>query len=83
MNTKKAAELLLDKVATAPSVKKSKRDPEGKGVEHAIWMLVGIKLGYIQHEKSHRWLGYAQGLLVGENVISLEVAKTANKQATE
>ena len=83
MNTKKAAELLLNKISTAPSVGSAERNSEGKGVDHAIWMLAGIKLGYIQSEKAHRWLGYAQALLVEGKIISLAVAKDVNREASE
>ena len=55
------------------------RDPDGKTVEHAYWMLLGIAGGYIQGEKAHRWLGYAQGILVSEGVVELEEMKRINK----
>ena len=56
-----------------------KRDPEGKTVAHAYWMLQGIAQGYIQHEKAHRWLGYAQGIIVAWNEGTLDEMKLANK----
>lgn len=36
----------------------------GNTLEHAVWMLEGISDGYIQYEKAHRWLGWAQCLVV-------------------
>lgn len=55
------------------------RDSEGQGIEHALWMLVGITLGYIQDEKAHRWLGYAQSILVESGRMSLEELKNINR----
>lgn len=83
MNAKKAAELLLNKIITAPSIQGSEQDPEGKEIGHAVWMLAGIRLGYIQYEKAHRWLGYAQGILVKSNIVSLEVVKSLNQEASK
>lgn len=57
------------------------RDKYGRTIGHAMWMLRGIAEGYIQHGKAHRWLGYAQGLLVTHGEISLEDAKRLNKEA--
>ena len=57
------------------------RNDEGNTVEHALWMLHGITNGYIQHEKAHRWLGYAQAILVVREYIDLTTAKNCNRQA--
>lgn len=54
------------------------RNTEGKGLEHALWMLNEIIEGKVSHEKGHRWLGYAQGLLVADGRASLESCKYAN-----
>lgn len=51
---------------------------DGKGAGHALWMLNKIVDGQIDGEKGHRWLGYAQGVLVSEGFLSLEQAKIAN-----
>lgn len=48
------------------------RDPYGETLEHAYWMLEEIKRGEVTGEKGHRWLGYAQGLIVVEGVLYLE-----------
>ena len=79
MNPQKAAKavLLEDRL---PS---SEQDPDGSTPEHAIWMLEGIAAGYIQHEKAHRWLGYAQALLVCNNHETLVAMKTVNRAATD
>ena len=78
MNPEIAAQKLL---ATVDS--EVVRDPDGLGTEHAMWMLNGIFEGYIQNEKAHRWLGYAQGILVASEVVSLDDMKNINFAATE
>ncbi len=78
MNPKEAAEQILSKL-TNTSVGKAKRDPDGKTSEHAGWMLYGVALGYVQYEKAHRWLGYAQAILVTNNIFSLAAMKEINR----
>lgn len=46
---------------------------------HAEWMLKGIVEGYIQHEKAHRWLGWAQCLISVYGLASLDELKDINK----
>ena len=75
MDIVKAAENTLVHVSEALG-----RDASGKSIAHAVWMLAGISLGYIQDEKAHRWLGYAQGLLVVHGVLGLPEVKKANHQ---
>ncbi len=60
---------------------KPEKDNSGKTVGHALWMLDGIISGYAQKEKAHRWLGYAQALLVCHDAVSLDECKIANKQS--
>ena len=57
------------------------RDSAGKTKEHAAWLLEGIASGYVQHEKAHRWLGYAQALLVIDKIASLDDMKAINRGA--
>lgn len=78
MNTQTAAVRLLEKLSV-PATRQSCRSTSAIGVPHAIWMLEGIADGYVQHEKAHRWLGYAQALLVSDDVITLDQAKEINK----
>ena len=59
------------------------KDPDGTEMSHAAWMLQGIAQGYIQHEKAHRWLGYAQAILVIQGPFTLEGMKTANREARQ
>lgn len=44
------------------------RDPEGKTLEHAHWMMLNLPMSTDQR---NRWIGYAQGLLVFHGVIGL------------
>ena len=79
MRTDEAAEKTI---AALKGQYTSQRDQECKTKDHALWMLDGISMGYVQHEKAHRWLGYAQGLLVAHGEINLEEAKLINKEAS-
>ena len=81
MNIQKAAELMLGRVDSSKYW--ISRDQQGRTVGHAMWMLTGIIEGYIQHEKAHRWLGYAQGILVNEGCETLGSVKHANKLASD
>ena len=76
MDIMKAASDTRDCIVT--SEYPSERDPEGITLNHAVWMLSGICLGYVQCEKAHRWLGYAQGLLVVHQQLTLEQVKGIN-----
>lgn len=76
MNVETAAERTLTQVKGT-----MERDPEGKTIEHARWMLGGIIAGYIQHEKAHRWLAYAQAIIVLNGSATLNDMKAANKAA--
>lgn len=77
MDVERAAKNTLAYIGdTEPS-----RASKGDTLQHAAWMLHGIILGYVQHEKAHRWLGYAQAILVLSAVISLSDAKRINKHA--
>ncbi len=67
--------------ATAGS-HEAERDDAGKTKKHAMWMLRGIMEGYIQHEKAHRWLGYAQGMLVCQGALILEDVECINREAS-
>lgn len=78
MNPQKAAGSILN-LLDCPS----KRWPSGKTIEHARWMLEGIEAGYIQHEKAHRWLGYAQALIVTNDVATLDEMKRVNHDTDE
>ena len=78
MNPQKAAQKILDDTTA-----ECERDDDGCGIEHACWMLQGIAQGYVQHEKAHRWLGYAQGVLVMSDTYTLGDMKKANKEAND
>ena len=78
MNPQNAAEKLLATIKANPI-----RDPNGVTIEHAYWILKGITLGYIQHEKAHRWLGYAQAILVLTGTATLDEMKLVNAGASD
>lgn len=78
MNTQQAAQKILDTLSVRPE-----RDQHGQTIEHARWMLEGIALGYVQHDKSHRWLGYAQAILVCSDTNTLDQMKQVNKESTD
>jgi hypothetical protein len=77
MNVVEAAKNTLSYVDFDPE-----RSDDGDNPAHAVWMLNGIVDGYVQHEKAHRWLGYAQALLVCAGIISLNDAKRCNRDST-
>jgi hypothetical protein len=81
MNIEQAAESTIERVDTGKYWES--RDLKGRTVGHALWMLRGIVDGYIQHKKAHRWLGYAQGILVSEGCVTLEAMKNVNKNAAQ
>ncbi len=59
----------------------SKRDPSGRTVNHAKWMLEGIAWGYVTGEKAHRWLGYAQAIVIENSWATLDFIKDLNRNA--
>jgi len=59
----------------------AERDLEGKSLEHAAWMLEEIASKKIEGEKAHRWLGYAQGLLVLEGKATMADFREINALA--
>lgn len=77
MNVQKVAEGIISKMGSSVA----EFDADGVGTGHALWMLQGIAKGYIQYEKAHRWLGYAQSALVHADAVSLFEMKEANKNS--
>jgi hypothetical protein len=74
-----AAMLTLNLVDHPPAV----RSEQGVGIEHASWMLGEIIAGRVEGRKAHRWLGYAQAILVEASWLTLDEAKAANKEASD
>ena len=58
----------------------SQKNKTGKTVRHATWMLKKISKGKMEETKAHRWLGYAQGVLVIYSVFTLEQMKKVNEK---
>ena len=86
MNTKVAAHDTL-KVMNKPDWHKEtliekNNDRPAADYDHIEWMLNGIIDGYIQHEKAHRWLSWAQGVIYCcQTNVNLTTFKDINKQA--
>jgi len=78
MNVEEAAKQTVGQVFDIIRGLEVKRAADGRGLSHAVWMLEGIGLGYIQHEKAHRWLGYSQAIIVELKLLSLEEMKNIN-----
>ena len=57
------------------------RDPDGKTKSHAHWMLIGLREGYVKGDKAHRWLGYAQAIIVSHGHLSLNDMKEINRDS--
>lgn len=75
-----AANYTLDYV---PKYYKSRRHSDGWGVEHAKFLLNTVAKRKVTGTKAHRWLAYAQAILVGEEIFKLIDAKRTNKRASE
>jgi hypothetical protein len=58
---------------------KQKGSSDAAHYDHIEWMLEGIEGGYIQDEKAHRWLGWAQGVICALQHVPLDVFKRINK----
>jgi len=56
-------------------------DDEGRGIGHAWWMLNEVKIGGVVGRKAHRWLGYAQGILVQTELAELKTMQDINGKA--
>lgn len=84
MNLQKAANLTSKKIIRKYcNGIKILQSEEGNTPSHAMWMLEGIDLGFISGDKGHRWLGYAQAILVMHGHLSLDEAKEINKEASK
>lgn len=73
-----AASRMLALFATPKDFEK---DPEGRGIKHVKFMLNEIASERVKHEKAHRWLGYAQGMLVSSESFTLDQCKQINVEA--
>lgn len=81
MDTKIAAENLMEIISDHEPDKIASRSTDGRGTPHALWMLEGIAQGYVQGEKAHRWVGYVQGMMVTLALATLEEMKAVNHAA--
>ncbi len=59
-----------------------KHSKKADGYPHICWMLRGIIHGYIQHEKAHRWLSWAQAcIFCNQANVTLDTFKLINKDS--
>jgi hypothetical protein len=79
MNIKKAAEETLEHLNPTAWEKDARLSTNASGYDHIEWMLKGIAEGYIQYEKAHRWLGWAQACIFIQQHVPLETFKKINK----
>lgn len=80
-NCAEAARLSIKACGGINALPPGKRDPEGRSLEHAVWMLLEIYWRKIDGNKAQRWLGYAQALLVMHDRVTLDQMKEANLEA--
>lgn len=83
MNLQKVAEQTLTAARSKQPLLEPVRSEAGTGSAHAAWMLHGISMGYLHGDKAMRWLGYAQGVLVELEILSLPYVKKINAGAIE
>jgi hypothetical protein len=90
MDVKKAAEntlIIWHKKASIPIQDapsplifdgEAKQSEHGVGLMHQRWLLEQVSEGIITGDKAHRWLGYAQGFLVRDGVLTMAECRFAN-----
>lgn len=62
---------------------RGRQSPEGNDQAHLLFMLWAIHTGEVQGEKAHRWLGYAQALIVMLGLGNLESMKSLNMESQD
>lgn len=77
-----AARLSIKACGGIKQLPQGEQDPEGKSIAHAVYMLLQIYWKKIDGNKAHRWLGWAQCLLVMHGLTTLEQMKQANMEAS-
>lgn len=78
IDVRQAAQNTLDLTRKLMSPPVAMRDEDARSTGHAIWILEEIIDGMVVRDKAHRWLGYAQALLVVYDLCTLEDMKQAN-----
>jgi hypothetical protein len=73
---------IIDKNYLEPNCSQVKRTALGKELSHLRWMVQEMHNG-MSNNKSMRWLGYIQGILVGVYDVSLESMKDLSRVASE
>lgn len=77
-----AARLTIKACGGIRVLPQGERDPEGRSLAHAVWMLLEIYWSKVTGNKAHRWLGYAQALLISHRWATLDQMKQANLEAS-
>lgn len=60
-----------------------KQSQQGEGLDHCLFMLREVAERRVIGEKAHRWLGYAQAMLILAGRASLRAMKELNRDAQD
>ena len=63
------------------SLKHTSKAPASLTIEHARWLLVGVRDGYATGTQAHRWLGWAQCIMCNFNAATLDELRQINKES--
>jgi hypothetical protein len=80
MQTTRAARntvVLWEKTSSGP-LPGPKQADDGMDLHHVRYVLNEVEYGRITGEKAHRWLGWAQGYLMSQGLLTLDDCKYAN-----
>lgn len=80
MNVQNAARMTMTRFKF-PVEARAERSETGEGMNHCLYMLQQIRLGFVSGEKAHRWLGWAQCMIVHAGMGSLRMMKEINLEA--
>ena len=72
MNIITAAKLTRDSMGSDDNYQTGNDDAT---YQHIKWMLTSIISGYVQGEKAHRWLGWAQAIVCASGEMGLDELK--------
>jgi len=82
MDIVKAAEGTLKAVEdSCGAVNVTRHYDDPTNLNHVRWMLEGIITEYIQHEKAHRWLGWAQACICQKGIATMGELAQINKDS--
>jgi len=81
MKVRTAARNTLKKAKIRKACGIFRRDSDGMGLSHAGWMLIEVGTEKVTGEKAHRWLGWAQSIIVNHGYLELKECKDINHAA--